>query len=109
MTDTNIEIVRGDTFAFGIELTDDSNQPITDNLSSAYFTCRQSAESILFQKSLGDGISKVSDGKYRVRVAPADTANVVAGRYSYDFQIGLNSDIFTILKGVLDIQQDQTY
>ena len=110
MADTNLEIVRGDTFAFGMELTDEGGNAITDDLTSAYFTCRQSAEGeIVFQKTLGDGISKVSTGKYRVRVAPSDTATILAGRYFYDCQINLNSDCFTILKGILDIQQDYTY
>lgn len=105
MTDSNIKMVRGDTLAFGVEF-----EGLNKDLETAFFTCRKSYEGdIVFQKSLTDGISKVSGGQYRVRIAPNDTKSINAGRYYYDFQIGVNSDIFTLLKGVLDIEHDVTY
>ena len=59
----------------------------------------------LFKKSLGNGITKTDDG-YVVRVAPADTKNAEIGKYFYDLQIGVNNDIFTVLKGVLELTYD---
>jgi hypothetical protein len=43
-----------------------------------------------------------------VRVAPEDTAGIESGKYFYDLEIGLNSDAFTLLKGVLEIERDVT-
>lgn len=105
MADQNISMIRGDTFAFGVEI-----EGLDQNLSSAYFTCRKSFDGeIVFQKSLSHGISKVTTGQYRVRVAPEDTKQVEAGQYYYDLEIGANSDIFTILKGTLTIEHDVTF
>lgn len=105
MVDTNLSMVRGDTLAFGLEF-----QGLTEDLDSAYFTCKanDTLTEYVFQKSLGDGIEKVTTGKYRVRVAPEDTAEVEAKEYRYDLQIGINEDVYTILKGVLEIEQNVT-
>ena len=100
----NLCMVRGDTLAFSFEVEG------IDTLDTAYFSCKANAddENYVFQKSLTDGISLVETGKYRVRVAPEDTSNIEVGSYYYDLEIGANSDIFTILKGVLKVEQDVT-
>lgn len=104
MNDKNIRMTRGDTLAFGMEF-----DGLDQDLDSAYFTCKKAYEGEnVFQKSLGDGISKAEDNKYRVRVAPEDTANIDAGKYYYDLEIGVNGDIFTLMKGILDIEPDVT-
>lgn len=114
MEDQNISMVRGDTLAFGIELYEEGNgeelELFAQDLDSAYFTCKQNYTDALnaFQKSLGNGITKLDDGQYVVRIAPEDTANMEAGKYFYDFQISVNDDVFTILKGVLELEHDVT-
>ncbi len=106
MANKNIQMVRGDTLAFGLEF-----DGLDQNLDSAYFTCKQNdtETEFVFQKSLGNGIELVETNKYRVRVAPEDTANIEAGNYYYDLQIGVNGDIYTLLIGILEIQQDVTF
>ena len=100
----NLCMVRGDTLAFSFEVEG------IDTLDTAYLSCKANVddENYVFQKSLTDGISLVSTGKYRVRVAPEDTSNIEVGSYYYDLEIGANSDIFTILKGILKVEQDVT-
>lgn len=100
----NLSMVRGDTLAFSFEIEG------IDSLDTAYFSCKANADddTYVFQKSLSDGISVVTAGKYRVRVAPEDTSNIEIGSYYYDLEIGVNSDIYTILKGVLKVEQDVT-
>lgn len=102
---TNINVVKGDTLSFGIEI-----EGLTQDLDTAYFSCKRTldADEFVFQKSLGDGITKDSDGKYLVRIAPEDTAELDTGEYYYDVQIGLNGDIFTVLRGIFDILYDVT-
>lgn len=106
MCETNITMIKGDTLAFGMEIDGLEGQ----DLESAFFTCKTVRESDehIFQKSLGDGITKVDDGKYIVRVAPSDTEDVTAGAYFYDLQIGVNCDVYTVLLGLLEILQDVT-
>lgn len=103
--DKYICMVQGNTLAFGVEF-----EGLDQDLDSAYFTCRASltAAQPLFQKSLNNGITKVETGKYRVRVAPTDTANIAAGKYYYNFEIGVNSDVYTVIKGILEIQENIT-
>ena len=105
MAKENITFVRGDTFSFGVEI-----EGLEQDLESAYFTCKQNYTDDVnaFQKSLDDGITKIDTGKYVVRVAPEDTKYLKAGKYFYDFQIAANGDVFTVLHGVLEIEQDVT-
>lgn len=98
-------MVRGDTLSFGAELNG-----LDQDLDSAYFTCKESYDDVIpvFQKSIGNGITKVSTDKYIVRVAPADTEDLVAGEYYYDFEVNVNGDRFTLLEGVINIKPDTT-
>ncbi len=113
MEDEYIKMVRGDTLAFGIEILIDENDeavPFADELDSIYFTCKQNYTDQInaFQKSLDNGITKIDDGQYVVRVAPSDTKSMEAGKYFYDLQISVNGDVFTVLKGILELEHDVT-
>ena len=108
----NLDMIRGDTLAFAVKITFDSD---VQELDSAYFTCKRNyaEDTPIFQKKLNNGIyvsEETDDGLiYIVRVAPKDTKDIDAGKYYYDLEIGVNSDVFTILYGVLDIENDVTY
>lgn len=100
----NITMIRGDTLSFNVQVFDQDGNPIT--VDNAFFTCKKAiANEQIFQKSISDGISQ-SDGIISVRVAPEDTREVDEGRYYYDFQIGVNADVYTIMIGMLSIEQD---
>lgn len=103
MEDEYITMVRGDTLSFGIEVTGAV-------LDSAYFTVKESYtdETNVFQKTLGNGITLVEERKYAVRIAPADTEDIEVRKYVYDLQIGVGDDIYTVLRGVLDVLADVT-
>ena len=108
MADENITMTKGDTLSFNVILKDQNGNAVS--VDSAYFTCRKTFDSNpTFQKSLGSGISQ-SGGILTVRIAPSDTSGsgVYAGNYMYDFQIGLNGDKFTLMKGVLSIEAEVT-
>ena len=100
-----VTMTRGDTMSFGIEI-----EGLDQDLETAYFTCKKNhGEAPMFQKSLGNGITKQETNKYVVRIAPDDTENLQPGKYFYDLEIGANGDRFTILKGVLELERDVTY
>lgn len=106
MDESNITMIKGDTLAFGIEIDGLDGQ----DLDSAFFTCKEipTSSDYIFKKSLGEGITNNGDGTYSVRVAPEDTADVTAGDYYYDLQIGVNGDVYTLMLGLLTILQDVT-
>lgn len=98
-------MIRGDTLAFNVEVPS-----IKTDLDTVTFTCRSvGTNTILFQKTLEDGIVKLDTGVYYVRVAPGDTENVSPGTYNMDLQIEMGVDRYTILQGTLKIVQDETY
>lgn len=107
MEKTNLEIIKGDTLSFAVEIEfDDKPQ----ELEKALFTCKKNLDDgdVVFQKTLENGISfrKQERNKmyYVVRIAPEDTKHVETGHYFYDMQIELNSDVFTILTGALKVR-----
>lgn len=103
--DTNLDMIRGDTLAFAVEI-----EGLDQDLESARFSCKNAfgdAEYI-FQKTLENGISKIETGKYRVRVAPEDTENITPKSYRYDLEIGVNGDKYTVLRGSLKVVEDIT-
>lgn len=108
MEDENITMVRGDTLAFNAEVVDENGNAII--VDSADFTCKKKANGNenVFHKALGAGITQ-TDELLTIRVAPQDTKEVDAGRYFYDFQIGVGSDIYTVMRGILTIEQDVTF
>lgn len=101
----DFELIRGDTLTFAIEI-----ETLTDDLNSCYFSCKKTLddEEYAFQKSLENGITKESVGKYRIRIAPEDTRALDICPYLYDLQIGVGSDIFTIMTGNLEIKKEIT-
>lgn len=105
MKNTKISMVRGDTLSFGIEL-----EGLDQDLDSIYFSCKASYSdtNYIFQKSLGNGIQKVATGQYTIRVAPIDTVDVNIGVYCYDLEIRVNSEVYTIMRGPLEILGDVT-
>lgn len=108
----DIRHVKGDTFSSALVI-----ENLEQDLDTAYFTCRDSLNDnseVLFVKSLDNGITEVEYDaendirKYAIRVAPEDTENLQSGTYYYDLELGVNSDIFTIMKGRFIIEQDSS-
>lgn len=104
----NLTMVKGDTKSFGFELSDGQEASIT--LDTAYFSCKKNYEDAdyVFQKSLNNGITAAENNQFIVRVAPEDTQLLDPGQYYYDLQIGVNSDIYTIIRGILEIVPEVT-
>ena len=101
----NFDIIKGDTLAFVFEIED-----FNDDLTSCYFSCKEkfNDSEYAFQKTLDDGITKVEQGKYKVRVAPSDTKELSIGKYYYDLQIGVGEDVYTILRGQITVEEEIT-
>ena len=59
---------------------------------------------MLITKSLGNGITKIETGKYRVDVSPEETEALTAGLYVYDLRMTIDTTVYTPLWGYLNIQ-----
>ena len=62
-------------------------------------------ESMLITKSLGNGITKISTGKYRVDFTPSETESLEPNFYVYDLRMTIGSMRYTPLYGYLNIQE----
>lgn len=86
----DLEFPRGDTKKFKFKLQDKQEQPL--NLTSTdklYLTAKKDSNSntVLFQKTIGNGIQLEEDGYYHVTINPDDTNQLPYGSYGYDIQI----------------------
>ena len=107
MVKHDMSMVRGDTLAFFVSF----KGAVRKYISSLTFSAKtaDTVTNYIFSKTLGDGVTKIDEGLYRVRVAPSDTADIRGGKYVYDLQLGIGEDIYTLLKGRFTIIQDVTY
>lgn len=60
---------------------------------------------MLIEKTLNNGITKLDTGKYRVDFLPSETGALSPDFYVYDLRMTLGSTVFTPLYGYLNIQE----
>lgn len=95
-------VKQGDEFSFTVTFK---------NLQEDLTTFRMGVKkeytdtSMLIEKSLGNGISKISTGKYRVDFTPNETGELEPDFYVYDLRMTIGSTVFTPLYGYLNIQE----
>lgn len=101
----NLKIIRGDTAKFRVQI-----EGLTNDLASCYFSVKEKItdSAYTFQKSLNNGITKVSTGIYQIAIVPSDTENIEYGDYYYDLEIGIGTDKYTIMKGKFEVDYDIT-
>lgn len=101
------EMRRGDTKGFEIEISEDNSFVQVDKM---YFTVKDSycTDDVIFQKSLGSGIT-IQNDKYYVVINPEDTENLEYGRYVYDCEFIKDGIKRTIEEGILYIKEEVTF
>ena len=102
----NLFLVKGDTFAFDLIISDIQEADIT----SIFFSIKKDKEdkNYTLQKSLSDGITLIDTLKYCVRIEPQDFEILPCGSYYYDLQITLGDEIYTVMMGTLRVEEDIT-
>lgn len=105
VNELNIEMIKGDSLSFTFEVED-----LETDLDSVYFTVKKSPEDkeTLIQKSLTNGISKVTDTKYLVMLSSLDTKFLDVANYFYDLEITIGSSVQTVIKGLLKLDTEIT-
>lgn len=95
-------IKQGDQFSFTITFKN-----LQEDLTTFRMGVKEdyNDEIMLVTKSLGNGITKIQTGKYRVDFTPAETRALPPMFYVYDLRMTLGSTVFTPLYGYLNIQE----
>lgn len=95
-------VKQGDQFTFTVTFTN-----LQEDLTTFTMGVKEdyNDETMLVTKSLGNGITKIETGKYRVDFSPAETQVLSPNFYVYDLRMTLGSTVFTPLYGYLNIQE----
>lgn len=95
-------VKQGDQFSFTVTFKN-----LQEDLTTFTMGVKEdyNDEIMLVTKSLGNGITKIQTGKYRVDFTPAETQALDPNFYVYDLRMTLGTTVFTPLYGYLNIQE----
>lgn len=102
----NLEMVRGDSLSFDLNLGGLTEESIV----SIDFSAKKklSDDHYLFRESFEHGVEKIGESSWRVTVAPEDTEDADPGKYQYDLQLGIGTEVITPLMGTIRLIGDVT-
>lgn len=105
----NIDMIRGDTVNIQFEIESDTVLDLTSNDFQITFSLKQAATDTeyVFQKHKA-AVTQISENNFVLRIAPEDTAELIAGYYFYDLELTIGDDIYTIALGMFQIIRDIT-
>ena len=95
-------VKRGDQFSFTVTFKNLQQDLTTFEMG---VKLNYTDEDLLIEKSLGNGITKLETGKYRVDFTPAETQNLNPNFYVYDLRLTIGTMVFTPLYGYLNIEE----
>lgn len=95
-------IKKGDEFSFTVTFKN-----LTEDLTTFTMGVKLNYEdtNMLITKTIGNGITKIDDGKYQIDFTPAETGALSPNIYVYDLRMTLGSVVYTPLYGYLNIQE----
>ena len=92
-------VKQGDQFSFTVTFTN-----LQEDLTTFTMGVKLDYNSdMLITKSIGNGITKIDTGKYRIDFTPAETGSLNPNYYVYDLRMTLGNTVFTPLYGYLMI------
>lgn len=94
-------VKQGDQFSFTVTFTNLQEDLTTFDMGVK----KEYSDNMLIEKSLGNGITKVDTGKYRIDFTPTETKALKPDYYIYDLRLTLGSTVYTPLYGYLMIQE----
>lgn len=94
-------IKQGDQFSFTVTFTNLQEDLTTFELGVK----KDYSGNMLIEKSLGNGITKIDTGKYRIDFTPSETKALKPDYYIYDLRMTLGTTVYTPLYGYLMIQE----
>lgn len=105
----NIDMIRGDTVNIQFEIESDTVLDLSSNDFQITFSLKQAATdtTYVFQKHK-TAVTEISENNFILRIAPEDTAELIAGFYYYDLELKIGDDTYTIALGIFQIIRDIT-
>lgn len=101
MVEHRIDAIRGDSFAFSVRIDDAQGREV----ESLTFKVKENRDATanLISLSIGSGITQVEEGLYSVNLDPSDTAEMDPKEYYYLCRLGLDDDIYTLIRGAFNL------
>ena len=95
-------IKQGDQFSFTVTFAN-----LQEDLTTFEMGVKEeyNDSEMLVTKSLGNGITKIETGKYRVDFTPQETQALSPKLYIYDLRLSIGTTVYTPLYGYLNIQE----
>ena len=107
-----IEFARGDSYAKGFVLKDNSGRVVTDTFDEIYFTAKKSFNDKDFKlqkrQSTGDIVND-GNGHYTINFVPSDTDNLSFADYDCDIEFRNGESFKKTFTGVLTLTKEATY
>lgn len=94
-------IKRGDQFSFTVTFTNLQDEISTLGLGVKH----EYDDSMLINKSIGSGITKVGATRYRIDFTPEETEALSPDFYHFDMRLTVGSYVYTPLHGYLNIKE----
>ncbi len=95
------DIKQGDQFSFTVTFKNLQEDLTTFNMGVK----KDYSRDMLVEKSLGNGITKITTGKYRVDFTPSETQALSPDFYLYDLRMTIGSMVYTPLYGYLNVEE----
>ena len=94
-------VKQGDQFSFTVTFKN-----LQEDLTTLTMGVKRDYnDAMLITKSLGNGITKIETGKYRVDFTPEETEALIPSYYVFDLRMTLGTVVFTPLYGYLNIME----
>jgi len=99
----NITIYQGDTYAHELRIRDSANANV--NITSRTYTgqIRKKRNSETAAATFSSEITSAANGVVVMSLSSANTANIAAGVYVYDFQETNGNTVTTLITGVCTV------
>lgn len=103
-----LSMVRGDTEAITVTLSEDGTPTNFVEGDTVYFTVKRTLNTT--EKSLQKTITSFTDGAAVINIAASDTSSLAFGDYQYDIQINLaDGTVKTVVQSSLTLSPEVTY
>lgn len=112
--DTELTLIRGDTYNLTFNLTDGSGNPfLLTETDKCYFTVKKAFDynDCVLQKRYGEGIEYNPDtGLYEIHLTQNCTCDLSCGWYRFDIKVKIADKVVkTLLRGKLLLENNATH
>lgn len=108
----NIDMVRGDTLAFDFQLSGLGSRAAYEALTVTFAVAENYDMETQCEATTGNGVELVDytedTATFSVSLSPDMTADMIPARYVYDLQISDETNVVTLMRGILTLLHEVT-